>query len=294
MPIYFECIVVDDGSKDETPSVLRGYSGRIRVIRQENAGRSAARNRGIQEARGELVAFLDSDDSWEPAKLARQIAWHEQHPEAVLSAHGILVVHPDGRVEEQAPRCDREALSKNPYEAVLDGFAFFPSVVMAKTALARELGGFGLGFHGAEDLDFALKLALRGAVTVFDDCLTRMHQHDGQTARKQLAEMNAGVMEAHLRDYAQDFGPDRKARLQKKLARYELSIAKRCKGVDRKRWLDAALSHDASLRFKPGFWKLRLGFLGRGEESEASSRLELIGLAALGRFSSRAARLRRG
>ena len=68
-----EVLVVDDGSTDDTQEVLSAYGDRVRVVRQENAGRSGARNRAVEEARGELLSFLDSDDRWLPDKLARQV-----------------------------------------------------------------------------------------------------------------------------------------------------------------------------------------------------------------------------
>jgi glycosyltransferase involved in cell wall biosynthesis len=71
----FECevIVIDDGSTDDTRSVLGRYEGRIRYVRTENRGVSAARNRGIREARFDWVGFLDSDDLWHPSKLSQQL-----------------------------------------------------------------------------------------------------------------------------------------------------------------------------------------------------------------------------
>ena len=69
----FELIVVDDGSTDNTAQILETYQGRITVIRQENAGVSAARNRGIRKASGRLISFLDSDDLWLSGKLERQV-----------------------------------------------------------------------------------------------------------------------------------------------------------------------------------------------------------------------------
>src|ERR1044072_212389 len=68
-----EIIVVDDGSSDDTPARLKDYRGRIRYIYQENMGVSAARNRGIEAANGDFIAFLDADDIWHPRKLEFQM-----------------------------------------------------------------------------------------------------------------------------------------------------------------------------------------------------------------------------
>jgi len=69
----FEVVVVDDGSTDRTREIVGSYGGPVRCIAQANAGPSAARNRGVREARGEFVAFVDSDDLWLREKLAEQV-----------------------------------------------------------------------------------------------------------------------------------------------------------------------------------------------------------------------------
>jgi glycosyltransferase involved in cell wall biosynthesis len=69
-----EVIVVDDGSTDETAAIVRTYAGRVRLLQQENRGEPASRNRGIREAQGDYIAFIDADDLWLPEKLERQAA----------------------------------------------------------------------------------------------------------------------------------------------------------------------------------------------------------------------------
>ena len=74
----FECIVVDDGSTDETESVLNEFANKIKVIKTENRGVSAARNIGTSQAKGTFIAFLDSDDEWKKDKLAKQISYMKE------------------------------------------------------------------------------------------------------------------------------------------------------------------------------------------------------------------------
>ena len=76
-----EVIVVDDGSTDDTEEVVRRFGDAVRYFRQENAGVSAARNRGAAESTGEYIAFLDADDIWEPEKLEKQMAKFAEDPE---------------------------------------------------------------------------------------------------------------------------------------------------------------------------------------------------------------------
>jgi glycosyltransferase involved in cell wall biosynthesis len=79
-----EIIVIDDGSTDGTAAVAGGYGERVRCVWQANAGEVAARNRGLHEAGGEFIAFLDADDRWHPEKLSRQLARFNERPELDL------------------------------------------------------------------------------------------------------------------------------------------------------------------------------------------------------------------
>ncbi len=92
-----EVIVVDDGSPDDTEAAVAPYLGRVRYVRKANEGAASARNRGLEETTGELVALLDADDWWQPNKLERQLAVLAAHPEVGLVAGRFHVQEPDGR-----------------------------------------------------------------------------------------------------------------------------------------------------------------------------------------------------
>lgn len=250
-----ELVVVDDGSRDATPAVLSGYGGRIVVVRRPPRGCSAARNAGIEQARGEFVAFLDSDDTWHPEKVERQLAFHDAHPTVAMSAHGLDKIHPDGRVEPQAPRSDEASLRES-FLAIADHFAFVASAVMARTEVARSVGGFDPEFDGTEDLDFALKVAQRHPVAVFPDCLTRYHLHDGQTGRRRLAGGNARVLRHHLE---RETDAALRDRMRRKLARYMVSAARRAESRrERHDLLAQAAATDPGVRFRAAWLRQRL------------------------------------
>src|SRR4051794_28952489 len=85
-----EIIVVDDGSADNTEAAVRQFGDPVRYIKQANAGVCVARNRGVAESRGEFIAFLDADDTWEPTKLAKQIARFDEDEDLGMVHCGML------------------------------------------------------------------------------------------------------------------------------------------------------------------------------------------------------------
>jgi glycosyltransferase involved in cell wall biosynthesis len=154
-----ELIVVNDGSTDDTLAVLRSYGDAIRVVDQRNGGMSNARNAGIRAARGEFLAFLDSDDWWLPGKLGRQVELLRTRPDLGFCSCAARVEDMQGRLLNlwECPAWE------GPFVAHLFGSsADVPgscSAVLARRDLVLQVGAFDETLRGAEDPDLWIRLA---------------------------------------------------------------------------------------------------------------------------------------
>lgn len=158
----FEIVVVDDGSTDDTAAVVGSLADpRIVYIRQENTGRSAARNRGMQEARGEFIALLDDDDLYLPHKLVNQAAYLDAHPEVDLVAGGAQMIDADGRWLR-----DRRCWEEAPFltvPACLYACSLLTCSVLFRGSMLSALDHwFDPALTRAEDTDFWLRSLLAG------------------------------------------------------------------------------------------------------------------------------------
>jgi Glycosyl transferase family 2 len=99
-----EIIVVDDGSTDRTPEIVKKFEPRVRLLRKENGGQASAFNAGIPQCKGEIVAFLDGDDWWAPGKVQAVAGALASDPSIGLGGHGITEIFPDGRLHTELLR----------------------------------------------------------------------------------------------------------------------------------------------------------------------------------------------
>jgi glycosyltransferase involved in cell wall biosynthesis len=152
----FEVVVVDDGSTDATAELLAAYAGRVTVLRQANCGVSAARNAGLAAARGELIAFLDSDDIWLSGKLSTQVAFFQSHPDALIHQTEELWVKNGRRMNPGNRHRKRSGMI---FEPSLDLCLVSPSAVMMRRELLDRVGGFDEGLPACEDYDLWLRVS---------------------------------------------------------------------------------------------------------------------------------------
>lgn len=155
----WELIIIDDGSTDDTERLCRDYAARLgpkfRYIQQENQGVSAARNRGMQEAAGEWIAFLDSDDLFLPSKLSLQMGMLASNPKAGFCFTNYLFFDDDLKVTCAGFDIPRE-FQGEVYPKILEtsyNYVMTPSVVVARDR-ALAAGGFSLEMKVCEDIDF--------------------------------------------------------------------------------------------------------------------------------------------
>lgn len=183
----FNLYVVNDGSTDETETILQKYSHhpQIHFLRQENKGVSAARNLGIKHSKAEWVAFLDSDDEWLPQKLEMQLAFIAQNPRCRFVHSNEIWIRNGVRVNA------KKKFDKSNHEIFkysLETCLISPSTVMMKRELCLEHGCFDESFVICEDYDLWLKILAREEVGfISQDLIKKYGGHDDQLSTRYLA-----------------------------------------------------------------------------------------------------------
>lgn len=161
-----EIIVVDDGSTDETPQVLARFAKcpSVKVVSQTNAGLPAARNRGLQEATGDYVCFLDSDDYYAPEKISKQAQRLDEDPELGLVYCDIVTVDEAGQAVAEQYSIGKigRVLSGLIFQSLILGGYFPPHTVMIRRSVLTALGPFDAALGGHADYELWLRVTAAG------------------------------------------------------------------------------------------------------------------------------------
>jgi glycosyltransferase involved in cell wall biosynthesis len=170
-----EVIVVDDGSTDGTPGILAAFGRKITSLRQANAGPAAARNRGIENARGEYIAFLDADDLWVAAKTETQLRRFTSNPELSICTSQMQNFWGEDLADEATRMKDTDMAR--------------PQAGPSQTLLARRdvfdrVGLFDPALHHRDTQDWIVRARAAGvSFDHVDDVLVRRRLHSHNLSR---------------------------------------------------------------------------------------------------------------
>jgi glycosyltransferase involved in cell wall biosynthesis len=201
-----EVIVIDDGSTDGSVELLRTYEGKIRLIETENLGAAAARNAGLLAAKGELIAFLDSDDIWMASKLTLQFRKMAEEDADLVYCHGQEFGNLNGTNVKHLALYSGDCypfFKRNPGRAIID---MGPSTAIFKRNLLATSGVFDTSFTGlAEDWDFFRRYCRIAKVSYCDEVLVMRRSHSNNMSERSLDDFYVGNRRALLKMFAEDF-----------------------------------------------------------------------------------------
>jgi glycosyltransferase involved in cell wall biosynthesis len=203
-----EVIVVDDGSTDRTAAIVAEYGQPVVYLHQPNAGHGAARNRGVEVAHGEYLAFLDADDLWHPEKLTRQVARFEVRPELDMCVtHAQNFWAPD--LAEEAARFEGSN-----YAGPLPGYVF--PTLMVRRAFFDRVGPLDVTLRLGDDNDWFLRAYDHGAtVELLPEILFKRRIHGSNNSFRTIDDATEAMLSVVKKTL------DRRRRLKRRTAEGE-------------------------------------------------------------------------
>jgi glycosyltransferase involved in cell wall biosynthesis len=219
-PEAVEIVVVDDGSTDGGGDVVQRYGSRVRYVRQENHGLSAARNVGLAETCAPFVQLLDADDRLAPDKLARQLAAFQTRPEVGIVYAGWHHVDERGA---PLPQRGWSRQSGDVVDALLLGNLLPPVAPLVRRAAIERAGGFDEGLTSLEDWDLWLRISLLGYKWAYVDAALSDYRVRGDGMHGNAARMHENRMRVVEKTFARpDLLPALRAQRRRAFAAAQL------------------------------------------------------------------------
>ncbi len=214
---WCEVIVVDDGSTDETPTVLAGYGDAIRVVRTANRGCAMARNAGAEKARGAYLAFLDSDDRLELDHASLLVPELEADLRAGFAYSDGRHMALDGSLLEPAPAMAGRGVEEGFAEAFFEHPYVYMPAALIRAEKFRAVGGFDETLRHNEDSDLLLRLAMQYPVRYVPAQTARVRLHPGRKSGDRPALYRALLVSARKAAADPSFAARLGARLPRRL-----------------------------------------------------------------------------
>ena len=180
----FEIIVIDDGSIDNTPNILKGYGDKIKYNTQENKGQASAINKGLKMSEGEYIAYLDSDDMYYPEKLEEQLQYFHNHPD-------VSLVYSDRYHIDSSAKNISLVQSRQ-----LDHFLFLQenrlsrSSVMHRRKCLDEVGVFDNCISGSDDWDMWIRMSEKYKFGYINKPLIKYRIHENNLSQTRPNRLN--------------------------------------------------------------------------------------------------------
>lgn len=256
----YEVVVVNDGSPDteEFERALAPYAARVRYFRQENRGAGAARNRGLLEARGEFVAFLDGDDLWLPTYLEEQMKF--------IREGGHDLVYTDALLFGDSPNAGQTYMQTSPSEGPVNFLSLIrndcnviTSGVVARRQPVLDAGLFDETLRNAQDFELWARLARRGARMAYQrKVLVRYRCHEGSLSGDALNRLGREWRVTKQIADTYDLTPEERAQVEAMMERQQAALALETGRMQllEGKFEEARASFEKGVRVLPN-WKVR-------------------------------------